>query len=127
MSVLVGTGNKIWAGIHLIVPTLGFVFLLAMLDVYYINPYDVSYWWYKGLLFLLLMVISVVIFNGLVVGLWLLWERKATAQDEENMENGERKLVAHNGTMAKKESSEECISSLSTICYGSRPDFGGKC
>ncbi|XP_058723654.1 ferric reduction oxidase 7, chloroplastic-like [Vicia villosa] len=57
-------------GLYVISSTLGFVILLALLNIYYINPFGVYQWWYKGLLFAVIMVASVVIFGGIVVGFW---------------------------------------------------------
>ncbi|KAL0364938.1 UNVERIFIED_CONTAM: Ferric reduction oxidase 7, chloroplastic [Sesamum angustifolium] len=121
MSVLVGTGNIIWSGIYLIVSTVGLVITVALLDVFYINPYQVTSWWYKGLLFIACMAASVLIFGGLVIGLWHLWERKTSSHEcEKNTENG---TVKQNEPNIHKDSGKEQY--ISTTLYGQRPDFRG--
>lgn len=124
LSVLVGTGNNIWSGIYVILPVLGFVLFMDLLNIYYINPFGINSWWYKGLLFVLCMVASVVIFGGAVVGFWHLWERRISESEE--LEDNQMKIgmVQHiNGSMEDKESSQESLAGTSTIQYGCRPDF----
>ena len=126
LSVLVGTGNNIWSGIYVILPVLGFVLFMDLLNIYYINPFGINSWWYKGLLFVLCMVASVVIFGGAVVGFWHLWERRISESEE--LEDNQMKIgmVQHiNGSMEDKESSQESLAGTSTIQYGCRPDFKG--
>ena len=77
MSVLVGTGDNIWAGLYLVSSTIGFVLMITLLDIFYINKFIITAWWYKGLLFVVCMVASVLIFGGLVVVFWNLWGEKA--------------------------------------------------
>ncbi|KAI3445519.1 hypothetical protein Pfo_002184 [Paulownia fortunei] len=121
MSVLVGTGNIIWSGIYIIVSTVGLVITVALLDILYINPYKIDYWWYKGLLFMACMVVSVLLFGGLVIGLWHLWERKTSVHEfDETIENGT--LQQREPKMHKNSGKEQYISS---IRYGQRPDFRG--
>ena len=125
MSVLVGTGNNVWSGLYVISSTLGFVIIIYLLDIFYINPYDISSWWYKGLLFVICMLASVFIFGGIVVGLWHLWERQNAAKEAckddrimvEKMQNNE--IVAH------KDSCQQKLASLTNLYYGSRPNFKG--
>lgn len=82
MSVLVGTGNKIWSGLYVIIPSIGLVICVGLLDIFYINPYSVSYWWYLGLLFVFCMVATVLVFGGFVAGLWyVLEERNSDTND----------------------------------------------
>ena len=127
MSVLVGTGNNIWSGIYVILPVLGFVLFMGLLNIYYINPFGINAWWYKGLLFVLCMVASVVIFGGAVVGLWHLWERRISESEEFEDNQIKIGMVKHiNGSMEDKESNHESLASTSTIQYGCRPDFKGK-
>ncbi|CAM8904071.1 unnamed protein product [Rhodiola kirilowii] len=52
ISGLVGTGDNVWSGLYIISSIVGFIVLLGLLDVYYINPFHVTTWWYKGLLFI---------------------------------------------------------------------------
>ncbi|KAA8536665.1 hypothetical protein F0562_029143 [Nyssa sinensis] len=116
MSVLVGTGNIIWSGIYVMVSTIGLVISVGLLDIYYINPFGITYWWYKGLLFFACMVASVCIFGGLVVGLWHLWERKTSAK--EVCEDDGQKI-----DNMQNETSQNNWASSSIIQYGRRPDF----
>lgn len=122
MSVLVGTGNIIWSGIYVMVSTIGLVIFLGLLDIYYINPYNITYWWYKGLLFIACMTASVLIFGGLVVGLWYLWERKVSGR-EESEDDEKTVIMQHNEPSVDKDSRKESFSK--TIRYGQRPDFKG--
>ncbi|KAK9286399.1 hypothetical protein L1049_014795 [Liquidambar formosana] len=122
MSVLVGTGNKMWPGIYVVSSTIGFVICLGLLDIYYINPFSISKWWYRGLLWVACMVLSVFIFGGLVVALWHHWER--TSAKEECEENREKiDIVKHNEQLANEDVFQEKLASSSTIIYGCRPDF----
>lgn len=120
MSVLVGTGNIIWSGIYVMLSTIGLVIFLGLLDIYYINPYNITHWWYKGLLFIACMAASVLIFGGLVVGLWYLWERKVSGR-EESEESEKTVIMQHNEPSVDKDSHKEHFSK--TIWYGQRPDF----
>lgn len=121
ISVLVGTGNIIWSGTYVVASTIGFIITVALLDILYINPYNVSYWWYKGLLFLACMVVSTLIFGGLVICLWHIWERKTGINElEDTSENGN---LQQTGPKLNKKSVQEQYST--TIRYGQRPDFRG--
>ncbi|GMY04948.1 ferric reduction oxidase 7, chloroplastic-like isoform X1 [Fagus crenata] len=121
ISVLVGTGNKLWAGSYVIISTVGFVITLGLLDTFYINPFGISYWWYKGLLFVACMVVSVFIFGGLVVVFWHLWEKRTLAR-EEGEEDGEKiDMMQHIEGVTDKD-----LGTLACSCsvrYGCRPDF----
>ncbi|KAK9928619.1 hypothetical protein M0R45_025744 [Rubus argutus] len=123
MSVLVGTGHNIWSGLYIISSTAGFVILLGLLDIFYINPFHISTRWYKGLLFLACMVASVFIFGGFVVGLWHLWDRRISAKEQ--CEDNRLKVdkVEHTETVADKDSDQESLANLTSIRYGARPDF----
>ncbi|KAM1089580.1 hypothetical protein TB2_017000 [Malus domestica] len=125
MSVLVGSGDNLWSGLYLISSTVGLVIILGLLDVLYINPYRISAWWYKGLLLLLCMVASVVVFGGLVVGLWLLWERKFSPQDQCEDDTSDVYKAEHEETVGRSDSNEhrENLSKLTGIRYGARPNF----
>ncbi|KAK0589546.1 hypothetical protein LWI29_015680 [Acer saccharum] len=74
MSGLVGSGDIMWCGIYLVSTTIGLIMLVCLLNVYYINPYDIPSGWYQGLLFVACMVASVIIFGGFVVALWHRWD-----------------------------------------------------
>lgn len=121
ISVLAGTGNIIWSGIYIVVSTVGLFISVALLDIYYINPYNITHWWYKGLLFIACMVASVVIFGGGVVGLWHIWERKVLREESEDDEKtGIAQQDEHEPEM-DMDSDQKGFSS--TIQYGQRPDF----
>ncbi|XP_043708598.1 ferric reduction oxidase 7, chloroplastic-like [Telopea speciosissima] len=126
MSVLVGTGNKIWSGIYFILSSIGFIILIGLLDLFYIKPFQITSWWFKGLLFVVSMIASVVIFGGLVVVLWNLWE-KINLGDENHMVDDEKKGIkqATEPLMKHADSSQEepKLARLSTTWYGHRPDF----
>lgn len=123
MSGLVGTGNNFWSGLYVISSTLGFVILLALLNIYYINPVGLVIWWYKGLLLVVCMVAGVVIFGGIVVGFWHMWEKQSSLKDKSN--NIKVDKIEQNGSVDHKDLSQYNIAKLTTIQYGSRPDFKG--
>ncbi|KAF5733130.1 putative ferric-chelate reductase [Tripterygium wilfordii] len=123
MSVLVGTGHKIWSGLYVIASTLGFVVLFGLLDILYINPRKISTWWYKGLLFLLCMVLGMVIFGGLVIGLWHMWERITATEEESKHDRVKSYQLPSNEDVVKKDISHNESTSSSAIQYGLRPDF----
>ncbi|OMP08092.1 FAD-binding 8 [Corchorus olitorius] len=124
MSVLVGTGNNIWSGLYAIVSTIGFVVLMTLVRIFYINPYNISTWWYKGLLLIACMVASIVIFGGFVVYLWNLWGKKASAKDKHEQEDRIKvESDQRNGTVSQKHLNQNSLDSSTIIEYGSRPDF----
>lgn len=120
MSVLVGTGHTIWSGLYVISSMVGFVISMGLLDIFYINPFHISSWWYKGLLFVVCMITSVVIFGGLVVGLWHLWERRILAKEQFEDDKLNIDKAEHKETVAREDSH---LAKLSGIRYGARPDF----
>lgn len=122
MSVLVGTGDNFWSGLYVISSTVGFVTLLALLYGYYITPFHIDIWWYKGLLYVICMVASVVIFGGSVVVLWHNWEKKSQLKDKSNNVKVDDK-IHQNGSLAPKDLSQVSIEKSTIISYGSRPDF----
>ncbi|CAI0438448.1 unnamed protein product [Linum tenue] len=135
MSVLVGTGDNIWSGLYVISSTLGFIVLLALIDAYYINPYGISSWWYKGLLLMSCMVGGVVVFGGVVIALWHLWSRKVSSTEQFKAEpktNGANGLHHNESSTADEDfppstdgaKAKDLLTASSTfINYGSRPDF----
>ncbi|KAL8527580.1 hypothetical protein ACS0TY_005438 [Phlomoides rotata] len=118
MSVLVGTGNIIWSGLYILASTVGLVITVAVLNMLYINPYKIESWWYKGLLFLACMVASILLFGGVVIGLWHFWEKNTSLHetDQDPVENGTRDETTD------KSGKQQYIN---TVHYGLRPDFGG--
>ncbi|KAG2675541.1 hypothetical protein I3843_12G009600 [Carya illinoinensis] len=123
MSVLVGTGNSIWSGLYVISSTIGLVILMGLVDIFYINPFSISSWWYKGLLFIICMLASVFVVGGLVVGLWHLWERKNASREEGEDDRVKVGKMQHNSNVAHKDSGQNTLPSSAQTYYGSRPDF----
>lgn len=121
MSVLVGTGNIIWSGMYVIVSTVGLVVLVGLLDMFYINPFHITYWWYKGLLLVACMIASILLFGGLVIVLWRLWDRK-TSVEEQTKDAEKIGAVQQNGHAMHKNVGQKKY--VSSILYGQRPDFG---
>lgn len=119
MSRLAGTGDIVWAGTYVVVPTIGLMVSLTLLNVFFINPYNVSYHWHKGLLLLICMVTSVIIFGGLVIGLW----NRKTSSEEKSHDERKSVGIRHNESASHKSSSNE--SCVMTIKYGQRPDMKG--
>ncbi|CDP17766.1 unnamed protein product [Coffea canephora] len=121
MSVLVGTGNIIWPGMYIIVSAIGLAVLVGLLNVFYINPFHITCWWYKGLLLVACMIASVLLFGGLVIVLWHLWDRQ-TSVEEQTKDAGKIGSVQQNGHATHKNVGQEKY--VSSILYGQRPDFG---
>lgn len=117
MSCLVGTGNNIWSGIYFAVSTFGFVLLYGLVEAYYIVPSAISAWWYRGLLFTICMVASVVILGGSVVFFWHLWEKHSSSARSTEDDEKERTL--------RNETTTANFASMLTTQYGRRPDFHG--
>lgn len=125
ISGLVGTGNITWSGLYIIVSTIGLIVSMGFLQIFYINAFGISSWWYKGLLFVACMVGSPIIFGGVVVGLWHMWERKTSAKDLDEDDGQNNGITQDNEPRARTESSENYVATSSTIFYGRRPDFEG--
>ncbi|KAK9054809.1 hypothetical protein SSX86_025888 [Deinandra increscens subsp. villosa] len=118
MSSLVGTGHILWAGSYMVLSTIGLVVLYALLNIFYINPYNITYWWYKGILFIICMAASVILFGGFVIGLWHIWDVKyGKNMDDENRISGTK----HDEPASNKNPSEEDF--VNIIKYGQRPNF----
>ncbi|XAR53696.1 Ferric-chelate reductase (NADH) [Bertholletia excelsa] len=122
ISALVGTGNIMWSGIYVVVSTIGLVLSVGLLQIFYINPYGIECWWYKGLLFCACMVLSPVILGGIVIGLWHLWEMKTSTREEQEGD-WQKDMIENNEERVQKDSNHDHVSSLNTIRYGCRPDF----
>ncbi|XP_041013294.1 ferric reduction oxidase 7, chloroplastic-like isoform X1 [Juglans microcarpa x Juglans regia] len=123
ISALVGTGNKIWVGCYVIISTIGFVISLSLLDICYINPFSISYWWYKGLLFVACMVVSVLIYGGIVVGLWHLWDKRTLVREESQEDGVKTDMMRRNEVFTEKNLYQETLASSYPVRYGCRPDF----
>lgn len=125
ISVLVGTGHNTWSGLYVISSTAGFVFLIALLDVFYISPFHISTWWYKGLLFIACMAASVFGFGGFVVCLWHLWDRRMSAKEQGKDDRLHVNKAEHTKSVAHKDLDERSLANSTSIHYGARPDFNG--
>ena len=120
ISVLASTGNKIWFGGYMMSSTVGLFILMSLLNVFYITPYEITNWWYQGLLLVACMIASVVIFGGAVLALWHNWGNKNSAKEE--LENDEEKIDEEQNNRHAMMNNLACPT---TIQYGSRPDFKG--
>lgn len=122
MSVLVGTGNKIWSGLYVIIPSIGLVICVGLLDIFYINPYSVSYWWYLGLLFVFCMVATVLVFGGFVAGLWYVLEER----NSDTNDSGEDGNYINVSRLKEPVPYKELLCQENIdIQYGRRPCFKG--
>ncbi|KAF7801287.1 ferric reduction oxidase 7, chloroplastic-like [Senna tora] len=126
ISVLVGTGDNVWSGLYVISSTVGFVILLGFLEIFYIKPFGVEKWWYKGLLFVACMVAGVIIFGGIVIGLWHVWEKLNYSREKVDDDTKAKEVVDQqnniNGNTPKDPSQGNLAKSI-IAHYGSRPDF----
>ncbi|XP_056160845.1 ferric reduction oxidase 7, chloroplastic-like isoform X1 [Syzygium oleosum] len=124
MSVLVGTGNRAWSGAYAISSIVGFVVSMALLDIFYVHPFNILSWWYKGLLLVGCMIGSVIIFGGPVIYSWHRWEKRAIAAEEaEDGENDDKsQQSAHSNTMQDNIVPKDRALSWTTH-YGARPNF----
>lgn len=123
MSGLVGTGHVVWSGLYVIVSTIGFVITVALLDIFYINPFNITYWWYKGLLLIGCMTASILIFGGFVIALWHLWERKTSSKEEPQDATKKADILQQNEASLDSNFGEARY--VNNIRYGQRPDFQG--
>ncbi|PON78697.1 Cytochrome b245, heavy chain [Trema orientale] len=123
MSGLVGTGHKGWSGLYLISSAVGFITLMVLLQVFYINPYGISKWWYKALLFIACMAISILIFGGVVVALWHLWETRVSEREGHDDDGTKVDKVYHNENLTQQDSGLKNPLKSTLIKFGARPDF----
>ncbi|KAK4793705.1 hypothetical protein SAY86_024140 [Trapa natans] len=121
MSVLVGTGNNIWSGIYVISSIIGFILLMGLVDVYYVNRYGITTWWYKGLLFIIVMLASVFTFGGLVVFFWHCWEKRMAAIQKYE----DNKQILQNQPVMNTDQPQMKSTGARRVIYGSRPNFEG--
>ncbi|KAL3722388.1 hypothetical protein ACJRO7_034716 [Eucalyptus globulus] len=124
MSVLVGTGNRVWSGVYVILSVVGFAILMALLDIFYINPMNIVSWWYKGLLFVGCMIASVIIFGGPVIYLWHLWEKRIL-NAEEAADGRKDDVLQHSASvnMAQDNLVPKDHAISRRMYYGARPNF----
>lgn len=98
---------------------------MVLLQVFYINPYGIYKWWYKGLLLMACMALSILIFGGAVVCLWHLWETRIAEREgyEDGAMNADQ--AQHNENVTPRDSFLKNPSSSTLTKYGERPDFKG--
>ncbi|KAI8554906.1 hypothetical protein RHMOL_Rhmol05G0133400 [Rhododendron molle] len=123
ISVLVGTGSIAWSGLYVIVSTIGLVLSVGLVQIFYIDAFNITPWWYKGLLFVACMVGSPIIFGGVVVGLWHMWETKTSAKELGEDDRQNSGIMQNNQPREQKGSSECCGATSNIVRYGCRPDF----
>ncbi|XP_057543027.1 ferric reduction oxidase 7, chloroplastic-like [Amaranthus tricolor] len=123
ISVLVGTGDTIWSGLYIVASSIGFLILLALVDLLYINPKGIVTWWYKGFLVVVCMLAGVAIFGGLTVALWHRWERRMLASESHDYDSKKTNKSLNNVVVEHKNSSQQYLVNSSTLRYGCRPNF----
>ncbi|XP_031380452.1 ferric reduction oxidase 7, chloroplastic-like isoform X2 [Punica granatum] len=119
MSVLVGTGNNIWLGLYVMSSVVGFIVLMSLLNIFYINHFYITNSWYRGLLFVVCMLVSVIVFGGLVVFLWSCWEKHMSAVDKSE----HRKRNVQTASVIQSDSPQRKSVGSRRVLYGSRPNF----
>lgn len=122
MSCLVGTGNNVWSGLYFAISTLGFIAFFGLLEIYYIKPFKITAWWYKGLLFTICMVMSVVILGGIVIFFWHKWEKRCSSYEKWTTDDEKISLLQDNEPVLD-EPNKANLASMQKIQYGCRPDF----
>ncbi|KAH9287552.1 hypothetical protein KI387_031669, partial [Taxus chinensis] len=125
MSSLVGTGNNIWAGIYMISSIIGFVVTMVLTKIFYIDVNRSNSWWSRGLSIILCMVVGVIIFGGLVVVLWNLWEDKISKYQRKINHSKESRETCQTYSQQKLgagEGMEKLVNPNNTL-YGHRPNF----
>ncbi|XP_077250610.1 ferric reduction oxidase 6-like isoform X2 [Tasmannia lanceolata] len=123
MSSLVGTGNNIWSGVYFISSTIGFIICLGLMEAFYITPFHVTRWWFKGLLFIICMIASVFLFGGFVVILWHYWERKVLSREKYMNGDDKSRSTQYNEPKKQLVACQPNLASSSSTQYGYRPDF----
>lgn len=123
MSSLVGTGHNIWSGIYVVVSTLGFILFYGMVEVYYIKPFGVYAWWYRGLLLTLCMVAGVVFLGGIVVYFWNQWEKRRSCDEKWTIDAEKSNLVQHREPIPTSDIGQTSLSNFQTTRYACRPNF----
>uniref|UniRef100_A0A1D1YKS8 ferric-chelate reductase (NADH) n=1 Tax=Anthurium amnicola TaxID=1678845 RepID=A0A1D1YKS8_9ARAE len=123
MSNLVGTGNNLWAWAYFLAATTSFVISFGLLEMFYIRPHGISSWWYRGLLFIICMVASVIIFGGLIVFFWHHMERGNSSYEKCRDSDNSLDFLEYNKPVVHDELTATNLMSLMTTHYGCRPDF----
>ncbi|GJN02819.1 hypothetical protein PR202_ga20205 [Eleusine coracana subsp. coracana] len=122
MSGLVGTGDNFWAAMYFVASTLGFLLAYALVQAYYVKPYNVVAWWYLGLLFVLCMVAGVALPGGLVVLLWHLSEKRRLEDDR--WDAAAASQSSPRATTSDDDAAPSAtVAGLRTTRYGCRPNF----
>ncbi|XP_037493291.1 ferric reduction oxidase 7, chloroplastic [Jatropha curcas] len=112
-------GHKKWSGLYVILTTIGFVLLESLVNTFYIKPLIIPLGWYSGLIFLTSMAMSVVIFGGIIVGLWHFHARKYSTAHKED----DGLSLCYDNNVELKDGCQEKLANFMTIQYGSRPNF----
>lgn len=125
ISGLVGTGSIAWSGLYVTVSTIGLVLSVGLVQIFYLDAFNITAWWYKGLLFVACMVSSPIIFGGAVVGLWHIWESKASEKELGGDDRQNSGIMQNNQPREQTERSEDYRATSNIVRYGCRPDFRG--
>ncbi|XP_031379062.1 ferric reduction oxidase 7, chloroplastic-like [Punica granatum] len=119
ISVLAGTGNNIWLGLYVMSSIAGFIVLMTLLEIFNLLSYTETKSRYRGLLFVVCMLASVIIFGGPAVFLWSCWEKRTSAVEKsEHCEQNVQTAPLMPSNLPQRES----ISSR-RVLYCSRPNF----
>lgn len=122
MSGLAGTQNNIWSGIYVISSIIGFLILLGLMEALYITPFNIVCWWFKGLLFVICMITSIVVFGGLVIFLWYHWEERVPNHEKYINDNKKSHLTGCDELEMQTNGSKLNII-MNTKHYGCRPNL----
>ncbi|MQM14771.1 hypothetical protein Taro_047701 [Colocasia esculenta] len=125
MSSLVGTGNNLWAASYFLVSTAAFIISFGLIEQFYLKPLGISSWWYRGLLFIICMVASVVILGGLIIFFWHNLEREDSSNEKCRDGNKNFYFQENSKQLLHGEFASLNIMSIMTTHYGCRPDFQG--
>ncbi|WCJ19116.1 ferric reduction oxidase 7 [Euphorbia peplus] len=117
ISILASTGNKTWFAAYSISSSIGLIVLISIVNLLYIEPYEIVNWWFQGLLLVECMVASVLLFGGAAIRLWHTSEN-VNDITEINDEESSSEHADH-----ETDSFPKCFGSSTIIQYSSRPNF----
>ncbi|XP_031477463.1 ferric reduction oxidase 7, chloroplastic-like [Nymphaea colorata] len=120
MSTMVGSGNMKWLGIYMFFSIFGFVALEGVAELV-LGKLNISNSWLNGLLCIICMLASIILFGGPVIMLWRLWESSGLefVDDDEQQED----VAGLNGSTQYGEDASKDLLSLASIHYGRRPNY----